>query len=146
MNSTPRLRSAFPSTPQSKQKQEGHASASGSWTSPSIIPALKSVNTDGSAPLIPTRVLDPPSQRLYVLFFYLGLTVWRLYDYFRVLSDEADSLWLFMKWVLIDSIVLYGLPGLRIPWLQWSSTTMTMLFVSHAFLSAIMMFRIPVRG
>lgn len=146
MNETPRLRSAFPSTPPSKKKPERQsASASGSWTSPSIQKVLNTVVTNDSDPLIPVRLLDAPSQRLYIAFFYLGLTVWRLYDYFRVLSDEADSLWLFMKWVLVDSVVLYGLPGLRIPWLQWSSSTMTLLFVSHAMLNAILMLRIPVR-
>ncbi|KAL8797600.1 MAG: hypothetical protein Q9195_000417 [Heterodermia aff. obscurata] len=145
MNETPRLRSAFPSTPQSKKKPERQsASASGSWTSPSIQKAVNTLVADSNDPLIPVRLLDAPSQRLYIAFFYLGLTVWRLYDYFRVLSDEADSLWLFMKWVLIDSVVLYGLPGLRIPWLQWSSSTMTLLFVSHAMLNAILMLRIPI--
>ena len=146
MNETPRLRSAFPTTPQSKKKpQRQSASASGSWTSPSIQKVLNTVATDDKDPLIPVGLLDAPSQRLYIAFFYLGLTIWRLYDYLRVLSDEADSLWLFMKWVLIDSVVLYGLPGLRIPWLQWSSSTMTLLFVSHAMLDAILMLRIPVR-
>ena len=146
MNQTPRLRSGFPSTPQSKKKPEREsASTSGSWTSPSIQNVLNTVSTDDNHPLIPVGLVDAPSQRLYIAFFYLGLTVWRLYDYFRVLSDEADSLWLFMKWVLIDSVVLYGLPGLRIPWLQWSSSTMTLLFVSHAILNAILMLRIPVR-
>ena len=146
MNGTPRLRSAFPSTPSSNQKQDGQsASASGSWTSSSSLPSLGNVVPDDNTPVIPIRVLDAPSQRLYVAFFYLGLTVWRFYDYSRVLSDDADSLWLFMKWVAIDSIVLYGLPGLKIPWLQWSSSTMTLLFVSHAIMSAVMMFRIPVR-
>lgn len=145
MDGTPRLRSAYPSTPSSNHKQDGQsASASGSWTPSSSLPFLSNVATDENAPLIPVRVLDAPSQRLYVAFFYLGVTVWRFYDYFRVVSDDADSLWLFMKWVAIDSIVLYGLPGLKIPWLQWSSSTMTLLFVSHAIMSAIMMFRIPV--
>lgn len=146
MNGTPRLRSAFPSTPSSAQKQNGHgASATGSWTSTSSPPDPKSLTNDDNTPLIPIRVLDAPSQRLYIAFFYLGLTVWRLYDYLWVLSDEADSLFLFMKWVGIDSVVLYGLPGLKIPWLQWSSSTMTLLFMSHAFLNAIMMLHIPVR-
>ena len=146
MNGTPRLRSAFPSTPSSAQKQNGQgASATGSWTSTSSLPDPGNLANDDNAPLIPIRVLDAPSQRLYIAFFYLGLTAWRLYDYFRVLSDEADSLFLFMKWVAIDSIVLYGLPGLKIPWLQWSSSTMTLLFVSHAMLNAVMMLHIPVR-
>lgn len=142
---TPRLRSAYPSTPSSGQKSSGqNASASGAWGPSSTLPTLAKPNNDADKPMIPLNVLDAPSQRLYILFFYIGVTTWRFYDYFRLVSDETDSLWLFMKWVAIDSIFLYGLPGLRIPWLQWSSSTMTMLFVLHAVLNAFLMFRIPV--
>ena len=59
-------------------------------------------------------------------------------------ESEEQSLWLFMKWVAIDGVFLFGLPGLRIPWLEWSPSTMMLLFCSHAFLDAVMMFRIPI--
>ena len=145
MNGTPRLRSAFPSTPQSNKKHEvQNASTKASWASYSPLPSLTPSSSDENAPLISPSVLDAPSQRLYIAFFYLGLTTWRLYDYFALISDDTESLWLFMKWVAIDSAVLYGLPGLRIPWLQWSSSTMTLLFVCHGIINVILMFRIPV--
>lgn len=145
MSGTPRLRSAFPSTPQSHKKNDAqNASATGSWTGQSSLPSLAPFNSNETAPLIPSGVLDAPSQRLYIAFFYLSLTVWRFYDYFGLIGDETESLWLFMKWVAIDSAVLYGLPGLRIPWLQWSSSTTTLLFVGHGICNAFMMFRIPV--
>lgn len=145
MNDTPRLRSAFPSTPGTGQKsREQNASASGSWSYRAPLPDLVSSRSDAAEPVIPFSVIDAPSQRLYVSFFYLGLTVWRLADFFRLVSDETDSLWLFMKWVAIDGFFLYGLPGLKVPWLQWSSSTITLLFVGHAILNAVLMFRIPV--
>lgn len=145
MNNTPRLRSAFPSSPGTGQKQkEQNGSKPGSCSSspPSLNPVPST--SDTAEPTIPFEIIDAPSQRLYILFFYLGLTVWRLADYFRLVSDETDSLWLFMKWVAIDSVFLYGLPGLKVPWLQWSPSTITVLFIFHAVLNAVLMFRIPV--
>ena len=147
---TPRLRSAgaWPSTPRTGQDAPTpNASASGRRVGISPLPnapALSKASDDAPAPIIPFTVVDAPSQRLYVSFFYIGLTVWRLCDYLSLVTDETDSLWLFMKWVAIDSIFLYGLPGLKIPWLEWSSSTMTALFILHAFMNALLMFRIPV--
>jgi hypothetical protein len=70
--------------------------------------------------------------------------LWRFYNYYKLVSDETESLWLFMKWVAIDGVFLFGLPELRIPWMEWSSTLMTFLFLFHAVLNAFLMFRIPV--
>ena len=148
MNGTPRLRSAFPSTPQSGQKFPAqNVSTSGGRGGALPLPTMSSLSNQRkgpNAPLIPFDIVDAPSQRLYVSAFYLGLTAWRLYDYFHLVSNQTDSLWLFMKWVAIDGVFLYGLPGLNIPWLEWSSSTMTMLFLVHALLDGILMFRIPV--
>ena len=47
-----------------------------------------------------------------------------------------------MKWVLIDGIFLFGLPAMRIPWLEWSSTFMTVLFLLHAAFDAVLMFQV----
>ncbi|KAL8735662.1 MAG: hypothetical protein Q9166_000831 [cf. Caloplaca sp. 2 TL-2023] len=142
MNGTPRLRSAYPSTPQ--KTNEKHGADTGAPLPRVPLPTLSARQQDPQAPLIPFSLVDGPQQRLYIAFFYIGLTVWRLCDYYGLVSDETDSLWLFMKWVAIDSIFLYGLPGLKIPWLQWSSTSMTMLFIVHAIFDAILMFRIPI--
>lgn len=105
---------------------------------------LATQGNDPNAPIIPFDVVDAPSQRLYIAAFYVGLTAWRLYDYSGLVSDQTDSLWLFMKWVAIDGVFLYGLPGLKVPWLEWSSSTMTILFLLHAMLNGMLMFRIPV--
>ncbi len=145
MNGTPRLRSAYPSTPVSGQKQYGHGANPAAQGPRSPLPPATSLNTNATTPMIPFTVVDAPSQRLYVALFYTALTMWRLYDYFGLVSDEAESLWMFMKWLAIDSVFLYGLPELQIPWLQWSSSMTAILVILHTMLNAFLMFRIPVR-
>ncbi|KAL8837370.1 MAG: hypothetical protein Q9170_002541 [Blastenia crenularia] len=145
MSGTPRLRSAYPSTPRSGQtNNEQHGPATDVSLPRVPLPMQAKLEQDTQAPIIPFGLVDAPSQRLYVASFYLGLVVWRLCDYYGLVSNETDSFQLFMKWVVIDGVVLYGLPGLRIPWLQWSSTTMTMLFALHAILDYVLMFRVPI--
>lgn len=144
---TPRLRSAFPTTPGSATDLNNqNATKPGAQGPTSPLPKTAKPSDDANAPMIPYNVLDAPTQRLYILGIYVAFTSWRFYDYFKLVSDETDSLWLFMKWVAMDSVFLYGLPGLRVPWLQWSSSTMTLLFVLHAVMNALLMFRIPVRS
>ncbi|KAI4206927.1 MAG: hypothetical protein LQ346_000869 [Caloplaca aetnensis] len=145
MNGTPRLRSGYPTTPQNQQtRNEQHGSATGVASPKVPLPTKATVSQESQGPMIPFNLVDAPSQRLYVAFFYLGLIVWRLCDYYALVSEETDSFQLFMKWVIIDGVVLYGLPGLKIPRLQWSSTTMTMLFALHAIFDYVLMFRVPI--
>lgn len=145
MNGTPRLRSAYPSTPVSGQKQYGDgATFGGAQGLRSPLPSITSLNTNAPTPMIPFTVVDAPSQRLYVALFYTALTIWRLYDYLGLVSDEAESLWMFMKWLAIDSVFLYGLPELQIPWLQWSSSMTAVLVILHTVLNALLMFRVPI--
>ncbi|KAL6721098.1 hypothetical protein ACLMJK_000198 [Lecanora helva] len=142
MNGTPRLRSAYPSTPKPEQKQGEHH---GSFPEPQKIrPPAHSASLDASKPMVPFSVIDAPTQRLYVLIFYACLNIWRISDYFGLVSDETESLWLFMKWLAIDSVFLYGLPELEIPWLKWSSFVTALLVILHTFLNAFLMFRIPI--
>ncbi|KAF2399953.1 hypothetical protein EJ06DRAFT_549357 [Trichodelitschia bisporula] len=145
MDSTPRLRSAFPSTPQSRDgaRQNGAVSTPLKPFPTKLPPApSKSQKKAGSSPLIPVNTLDAASQRLIVFSFYTILWIWRFSDFYRLVSDDTESLWLFMKWVAIDGTFLFGLPTLRVPWLEWSSTMMTVLFVLHAVLDAMLMFKI----
>lgn len=146
MNGTPRLRSAYPSSSGSDQKNhEPKPSPAGLQSPrPQLAPAA-SPSANASAPMIPFSVIDAPSQRLYALVFYAGLNIWRLSDYAGLVNDETESLWLFMKWLAIDSVFLYGLPEFQIPWLQFSSSTTAMLVMLHTLLNAFLMFRIPVR-
>ena len=146
MNGTPRLRSAYPHTPLSGQKQHGQGATFAASQGPrSPLSPTPSLNSNAPTPMIPFTLVDAPSQRLYVALFYTALIVWRLYDYFGLVSDEAESLWMFMKWLAIDSVFLYGLPELQIPWLQWSSSMTAILVIVHTVLNAFLMFRIPVR-
>ena len=146
MNGTPRLRSGYPSTPASGQKHGGDsATFTGSQGPRSPSPQAPSFSTRAPTPMVPFAMVDAPSQRLYVALFYTALTIWRLYDYFGLVSDEAESLWMFMKWLAIDSVFLYGLPELQIPWLQWSSSMTATLVIFHTILNAFLMFRVPVR-
>ena len=145
MNGTPRLRSAFPSTPSSRLKARKYDASTPGASTPSVaLPNLGAPVNNAPTPLVPFNVVDAPSQRLYITLFYLSLTIWRLYDFSRLVEVETDSLWLFMKWVAIDSAFLYGLPALRVPWMQWSSSTTTILFLMHGTLNAVLMFRISV--
>lgn len=145
MSGTPRLRSAFPSTPSSKPKVKKYdALVSEAPTHLAALPNLSASEISTPAPLVPFSVVDAPSQRSYITLFYISLTVWRLYDFSRLVDVQPDSLWLFMKWVAIDSAFLFGLPSLRIPWMQWSSSTTIILFLMHGGLNAVLMFRISV--
>lgn len=148
MNDTPRLRSAFPPTPKTVREygQSGRGTASPreypAVTEPTITPKIEDIES----PLIPFNVLDAPSQRFYVIALYAALMAWRIYDWWKLFLDDTESLWLFMKWVALDSVFVYGVPGLRIPWLDWSSSTTTILFLLHAVLDGLMMFLVPVRN
>ncbi|PKY07695.1 hypothetical protein P168DRAFT_330945 [Aspergillus campestris IBT 28561] len=123
MNGTPRLRSAFPQTPQTVRR-----------------PAQ---GQHGPVPLVPVEIIDPPSQRLYVVAFYLALNAWRIYESWTA-SDDLDSTWLFLKWASIDGIFLFGLQALRIPWMEWAFPTTLAIFLLHVAGNIFLMFRIPV--
>ena len=141
MSDTPRLRSAWPPTPASDQKKPANHDE---WTrSRAGIPPLPPPAAS-STPTIPFSILDAPSQRFYVSLVYLVIHVWRIYDYLKLVPDGDDSFWLFTKWVGIDTAFLYSLAGLNIPWLQWSSSTFTMLFIGHSVINWLLMFQVPV--
>jgi len=139
MNATPRLRSSFPMTPTQSPQNDGTP-----IRTRGPLPATHTTMVPRAQPLIPTDILDAPTQRLYVAAVYGILIAWRLYDFSGLVEDETESFWLFLKWVAIDSVFLYGLPGLRIPWLEWEFLTISILFAIHAFLNGMLMFRIPV--
>lgn len=153
MNGTPRLRSAFPQTPRPSQRtrdpfatpsrvksRDDPKSRDVDFKTPSD--ALQRAE-DSNAPLIPVQMVDAPSQRLYIMTFYLLLSFWRLYESCTA-SDELDSTWLFLKWVSIDGIFLFGLQALRIPWLEWAFPTTLAIFLIHVVGNVFLMFRIPV--
>lgn len=159
MNGTPRLQSAFPQTPQTiprnRKKLFETPSRSQPFRDGRDTPVVRSSaksptkattpkppqNT--SNPLVPVDLIDGPSQRLYVVAFYLALNLWRVYESWTA-SDELDSTWLFLKWVTFDGVFLFGLQALRIPWLEWAFPTTLALLLLHVVGNVFLMFRIPV--
>lgn len=153
MNGTPLLPSAFPQTPktiprrrklfetprsQSRDVRERKSPSKSPAKAPKA-PAPQNTNT----PLVPVNLIDAPSQRLYVVAFYLALNAWRIYESWTA-SDELDSTWLFLKWVSVDGLFLFGLQALRIPWLEWAFPTTLALFLLHVVGNVFLMFQIPV--
>ncbi|KAL0260689.1 hypothetical protein SLS55_004379 [Diplodia seriata] len=151
MSATPRMRyGAFPQTPDTAQRAPA-ADGTPDAKPLRVRAPLTDINimnknpaNDGTAPLVSTDVIPAPTQRLYAFFLYGALLAWRAYDFINLHNEEADSLWLFMKWVMIDGLFLFGLPVLRIPWLEWSTPTMVFLFLVHALVDGMLMFRIGI--
>ncbi|KAF2835951.1 hypothetical protein M501DRAFT_941170 [Patellaria atrata CBS 101060] len=141
MDSTPKLRSAFPSTPRSPPN--GTPKNGTKIRSPLPEAQLKTEILE-EPPLIPFDVLDAPNQRFYVFAFWVLLMSWRLYDYWNLQIDESESLWLFLKWVAMDTVFLYGVPLFRIPWLEWSTAVFMALIAGHSLLNYFLMFRVPI--
>ncbi|KAK4161665.1 hypothetical protein QBC43DRAFT_268254 [Cladorrhinum sp. PSN259] len=94
------------------------------------------------APVIPLHILDAPTQRLYAFAVYLALFAWKLYDWAGVVEENQESFWLWLKWIFIDVAFLYGLPELRIPWLELSQAFVTIAFILHAIFDWMLMFNI----
>lgn len=97
----------------------------------------------GSQPFIPVTILDAPTQRLYACAIYIALVAWRFYDWVQLVEDDTSSLKLFLKWITIDLAFLFGLPELRIPWLELSQPVVIGLFFFHAVVDWMLMFNIP---
>jgi nucleoporin POM152 len=81
---------------------------------------------------------------MYTLAVYGLLLGWRIYDWWQLVEDETTSIGLFLKWSAIDLMFLFGVPLLRIPWLEWSETASSAACLLHAILNGMLMFRIPV--
>jgi nucleoporin POM152 len=162
VNGTPLLPSAFPETPktnpvrrgklfnpqtpsrsQSRETRALRSPTKSPFKSASKVSRLPPPNANNNVPLVPTNVIDAPSQRLYVVAIYIALNAWRFYESLTA-SDDLDSTWLLLKWATIDGIFLVGLQALRIPWLEWAFPTTLTLFLLHAVGNVFLMFRIPV--
>ncbi|KAG4433173.1 hypothetical protein IFR05_011333 [Cadophora sp. M221] len=149
MNGTPRMRSAYPSTPKSTQRtpesRDPFQDASRVRSPLPNLPdatATTSVPTS-STPVIPVNLVDAPTQRMCVFAIYGILFALRVYDWWTLVQEETASLGYFVKWFVLDGIFLYGMPLMRIPWLEWSETTSSMAWILHAGMNAMLMFRVP---
>jgi nucleoporin POM152 len=145
MAGTPQLRSAFPQTPQKQKGREQNETSR--ELKPQVVNGSKSSvgsPQDIATPLIPVEIVEAPSQRLYVLAFYVALNTCRVYESW-VATGDLDTTWLFLKWGFIDIVFLFGLQALRIPWLDWTFSTSFMVLLLHITANLFLMFRIPVR-
>jgi nucleoporin POM152 len=145
---------AFPQTPVAASRRgAARAPASSSKrTSTSTGPGPRSLpvapqqgaSTSNSAPVIPLHILDAPTQRLYAFGFYAALLAWKFYDWAQLVEEDTESFWLFLKWIAIDCAFLFGLPELRIPWLELSQSFVVVAFFFHALFDWMLMFNIGV--
>ncbi|KAG9192023.1 hypothetical protein G6011_10757 [Alternaria panax] len=151
MNGTPQVRrgvGGFPSTPQNTNRSPGPLSPNGTTPRPNIkspLPELpKAPAQASSGPLIPSDILDPAQQRFYVFALYVALWAYRTYDFYTLAVEEDESLWLCLKWCFFDVLFMFGVPLLEIPWLEWGNGAAFLLFVLHAGLDVMLMFRIGI--
>lgn len=159
MSDTPRQRTGgFPQTPATAAASRRRVPLSPPDSSPPSATSLASDRRSSSLPLapesaprpvanqplIPLTFLDGPQQRFYAVAVYIVLWAWKLFDYVRLVENDASSVGLFLKWVLLDMVFLVGLPELRIPWLELSQSTVWTLWAAHSFLDWLFMFNIGV--
>ncbi|KAI1458522.1 hypothetical protein F4805DRAFT_115523 [Annulohypoxylon moriforme] len=97
-----------------------------------------------SQPVIPLTLIDAPTQRFYACAVYVALLAWRFYDWVQMLEDNGGSFYFFCKWILFDFIFFFSLPSLRIPWLELSAPSTSMIFFAHMVFNWLLMFNIPV--
>ncbi|CCT67555.1 related to nuclear pore membrane protein POM152 [Fusarium fujikuroi IMI 58289] len=155
--STPRLRSGFPATPATAARRHNNPqtpSSAGSPShgrgssarSPSLPLAPEKTQPQGavSQPVIPLTVLDAPQQRLYAFGVYVLLWAWKFYDWLQVVEDGDYSWLLFLKWIFIDFVFLFGVPELRIPWLELSQPVVIGMFILQMAFNYMLMFNIPI--
>ncbi|QIX00291.1 hypothetical protein AMS68_005808 [Peltaster fructicola] len=145
MSATPRMRSSYPQTPRTQARpQYGNSTPT---PVPSALNKTKSAlatisSSPPNDPVIPESWIEAPHQRLYAAGVYALLWALHIVDYVTLQESEEQGLWMFMKWMLIDGAFLFGLPSLRIPWLEWSSGTMLSLFLLHVFINGMLMFQV----
>lgn len=121
-------------------------SANGSQKRRSILPEAPEANPIPSArqPVIPLATLDAPTQRFYIIAIYIALQGWKLYDWMQVVENHEASFTLLLKWSFIDFAFLFGVPELRIPWLELSQPAVLSLYALHFMINYVFMFDITV--
>ncbi|KAF3047627.1 hypothetical protein E8E12_011026 [Didymella heteroderae] len=139
----------FPTTPQQPWNRSSGARSPNAATPsrPNVRSPIQDVPRAApppSGPVIPSDILDPAQQRFYLFAVYIALWAYRSYDFYTLAVEEDESLWLCLKWCFFDMIFMFGVPLLEIPWLEWSNGAAFLLFVAHAALDVMLMFRIGI--
>lgn len=65
-----------------------------------------------------------------------------MYDWVTVVESDSESAWLFLKWLILDFVYIFGLPEFRIPWLEFSQPFCTAAFLGHAAFDLMVMLNI----
>lgn len=149
MNGTPRVRSGgFPQTPRTVATRQPSTPASTGRARPALPPAPENRAATAAGdrqPLIPLTIIDAPSQRFYAVAIYFALLAYRFWDWLSVVENDAASVALLTKWVLIDFAFMFViLPWLRIPWLDFSQPVVITLFAWHVALNWVLMLNVQV--
>ncbi|KAI1003702.1 Nucleoporin [Podosphaera aphanis] len=153
MSETPRLRSSYPTTPNKSSGTSENAKGA-PWNDKTFraslpdLPQASLEDVGSSSPVIPVHFLDAPSQRMYISVIYAALWAYRLYDWWSLIEEDVTSITLFVKWCSIDIFFLFGVPFLRIPWMEWSDSVSVFASLIHIFLNGLFMFRVqlPIEG
>jgi nucleoporin POM152 len=106
--------------------------------------AGRGTGTTGPGPVIPLNIMEAPTQRFYAFGIYVALFAWKFYDWAGLVEENSESFWLFLKWIAIDFAFLFGLPEMRIPWLELSQPFVVAIFLFHAVLNWMLMFNVGV--
>ncbi|KAJ2160957.1 hypothetical protein GGF46_001877 [Coemansia sp. RSA 552] len=90
---------------------------------------------------IPASVVDLPSQRIYALAVLGLLSAWKLYDALGLAMDSDEtSVYLFLKWCVLDVALWYAAWRLHIPRLLVSTNTMYLLVAASLFINLNLFF------
>ncbi|KAI1804670.1 hypothetical protein F4811DRAFT_519404 [Daldinia bambusicola] len=143
---TPRVGAGgYPQTPAAARAQRPRpAQDTKPRTSLPTAPESHPTSAPTSQPVIPTTLIDAPTQRFYAFAIYVALLGWRFYDWIQILEDNGGSFYFFCKWVVFDFIFFFSLPSMRIPWLELAAPTVSMIFFGHLVFNWLLMFNIPV--
>ncbi|KAG2156607.1 uncharacterized protein EDB93DRAFT_1310685 [Suillus bovinus] len=92
----------------------------------------------GEQPLIPERILDVPSQRLYYLSLGLLLQAIKVFDVFQNIFASDATTYYGRKWLIVDFAYIATLSQLRIPRLKYSRAVVLLQILSIWFLDGML--------
>lgn len=92
----------------------------------------------GEQPLIPERLLDVPSQRLYYLSLGLLLQAIKVFDVLQNIFASDTTTYYGRKWLIVDFAYLATLSRLRIPRLKYSRAVVLLQILSIWFLDGML--------
>ncbi|OAX42996.1 hypothetical protein K503DRAFT_241063 [Rhizopogon vinicolor AM-OR11-026] len=100
--------------------------------------AAKQVPSAGLQPLIPDRLLDVPSQRLYYLSLGLLLQSIKAFDIFQNIFTSDATAYYGRKWLIVDFLYIAILSQLRIPRLKYSKAVVLLQILAIWFLDGLL--------